>query len=249
MRPLSRLESLIQEMVERPAGRLFPKKLHPLELAGALERAMEGGAALLVDRVVAPNRFTLRMHPEDAARFEHVRHALETELVTHLTRFAAERDYRLLGRVSVTLTPDESVRPGDVRATAETREEAPPAPPPAAPGATQKIDPRRFQAAVRAAVPPASLTLLDGSRAVERFTIGKRVFSLGRADDNDAQILDPRTSRHHAQIDFEPPDFYITDLGSTNGTLVNGRPVARRTRLKDGDTVELGGPRLLFRRA
>ena len=69
---------------------------------------------------------------------------------------------------------------------------------------------------------------------------------LGRETGNDIVVNDLNASRQHAQIEFEPQGVWaITDLGSTNGTLVNGAPVTRRG-LSDGDRITLGITDFIF---
>lgn len=94
------------------------------------------------------------------------------------------------------------------------------------------------QAAVR-----ARLIDLASNRSYDLAT--NRVF-LGRETGNDIVVNDLNASRQHAQIEFEPQGIWvITDLGSTNGTLVNGSPVQRRG-LQDGDRIVLGVTEFLF---
>jgi ABC transport system ATP-binding/permease protein len=60
------------------------------------------------------------------------------------------------------------------------------------------------------------------------------------APDNDLVISDSRVSRYHAQVTYEPDGPHIRDLGSTNGTHLDGRPVSHE-RLSPGDQVSIGG--------
>ena len=71
--------------------------------------------------------------------------------------------------------------------------------------------------------------------------------SLGRATTNDVVVLlDPTVSRLHAVIERYPTGFCVRDLGSANGTFVNGEPVSGETRLRTGDELRLGNSRLTF---
>lgn len=71
--------------------------------------------------------------------------------------------------------------------------------------------------------------------------------SLGRAATNDVVVLlDPTVSRLHAVIERYPTGFCVRDLGSANGTFVNGEPVRGETRLRTGDELRLGDSRLTF---
>lgn len=64
--------------------------------------------------------------------------------------------------------------------------------------------------------------------------------SLGRASSNDMQIPAEGVSRSHARIVKKGDAYYISDLQSTNGTSVNGTPISEETKLRHGDTIELG---------
>ena len=63
--------------------------------------------------------------------------------------------------------------------------------------------------------------------------------TIGRQDDNTIQINDPSVSSHHAELTPEMDSFCLRDLGSTNGTRVNGENVTKRV-IKDGDRLRFG---------
>jgi pSer/pThr/pTyr-binding forkhead associated (FHA) protein len=69
---------------------------------------------------------------------------------------------------------------------------------------------------------------------------------LGRGTDCDLRLVDPGVSRHHAELRVENDQVVLVDLGSTNGTFVNGQPV-RRVALSDGTHISLGRTTLIFR--
>ncbi len=77
--------------------------------------------------------------------------------------------------------------------------------------------------------------------------------SIGRFDDNAIAIDDEEVSRLHAQISHrtdtgEVHEFTIFDYTSTNGTLVNGKPIRGVASLQDGDLIKIGNTELQFRR-
>ena len=85
----------------------------------------------------------------------------------------------------------------------------------------------------------ALLTFESGPFAGRIVALPSQMVSLGRAPDNDVVVGDPATSGHHGRIETRNGFFWISDLGSTNGTLVNGEPVIEK-QLSDGDMIAIG---------
>jgi len=68
---------------------------------------------------------------------------------------------------------------------------------------------------------------------------------MGRGLDNDVVVEDRRVSRHHARLQRGARGWEVTDLSSTNGTFINGKPVKQRA-VSNGDTISLGGLEVTF---
>lgn len=83
------------------------------------------------------------------------------------------------------------------------------------------------------------LVLREGQVERERFPIDQSEIILGRDPAADRQIDAPGISRRHARLYQQGDDYWLEDLGSTNGTFVNGRAVRKQT-LADGDVIEIG---------
>lgn len=88
------------------------------------------------------------------------------------------------------------------------------------------------------------LVVVKGERSREEFVLGKGCFTIGRAQENDIILDNPSTSRYHARLEYENGHYFITDLGSRNGTRVNGELITIR-KLSCGDDVRIG--RSIFR--
>ncbi len=74
----------------------------------------------------------------------------------------------------------------------------------------------------------------------------RAINTIGRHPDQHVQILDRVVSKEHALITFADEGYWLQDMGSRNGTFVNGAQIQGRTRLNDGDVVTLGSSRLAF---
>src|SRR4029077_5541327 len=122
--------------------------------------------------------------------------------------------------------------------------------------AWQQADPNQAKETVSLrAMPPeevaagsayaALLTFEAGPFAGRIVALPDQMVSIGRAPDNDVVVGDPATSGHHGRIEVRNGSFWISDLGSTNGTQVNGEPVIER-QLSDGDSIAIGQNTLRF---
>lgn len=77
------------------------------------------------------------------------------------------------------------------------------------------------------------------------YTLDKHVVNIGRREDNDIILADPRVSRHHAQIRRVRNSFVLFDLNSTGGTMVNDKTISQIT-LATGDVVSFAGVILIY---
>lgn len=90
-----------------------------------------------------------------------------------------------------------------------------------------------------------TLNITKGPAAGQTLRFDQGVVSFGRTDDNDVVLYDPNVSRNHFSISDENGTFVLRDLGSSNGTVVNGTKVSEHD-LSDGDQVEVGDAVFVF---
>ena len=89
------------------------------------------------------------------------------------------------------------------------------------------------------------LVIREGGRVVQEVEL-RGDLGIGRAEDNDLQLMDPKSSRHHARLHAEGDTFVLTDLGSANGTRVNGLEVTEPHPLEHGDRITIGDTELTY---
>ena len=92
-------------------------------------------------------------------------------------------------------------------------------------------------------MPNIQITNTDGR--VSNFPVLKDVIVIGRSEENDLVLPDQSVSRNHARINKIDTGFFLTDLGSFNGTKVNGKSI-QSTRLKNNDLIKIGKILLKF---
>jgi pSer/pThr/pTyr-binding forkhead associated (FHA) protein len=91
-----------------------------------------------------------------------------------------------------------------------------------------------------------SLLVREGPRRGERLPIRATVIHLGRGDHNDVVLDDSSVSASHAKLQLREGIWFLSDMGSTNGTLVEGEEVATEMAMAPGATIRLGEMALLF---
>lgn len=244
---LQRFERRLEGMVEGAFARAFKSELEPVEVASAVQREMDDRAAIVAQgRTLVPNDFVVELADTDFERLQVYADSLGVELATLAREHAREQGYSFVGPVRMRFegVPDLGtgtfrVRSGVIRgATFEGGEIRQPASDlPRAPGSFDG----RPRLLVSGPEPGA-----DGSMQ-RTYDLTAPVTMLGRGTDCDLRLVDPGVSRHHAELRVEGDEVVLVDLGSTNGTFVNGQPV-RRVVLADGTRVTLGRTTLVFRR-
>jgi hypothetical protein len=108
------------------------------------------------------------------------------------------------------------------------------------------------QLAAEHSTPSGGRLVVEQSKALERgksFPAGPVPLTIGRAQDNEVTLAgDEFASGHHARIESQRDGVWILDLGSTNGTFVNGARLDGRRLLREGDVVQIGDTELRFER-
>jgi hypothetical protein len=225
-------------LVEGLFSKTFRSGVQPVEIAKRVVREMDDGKQVAVSEVWAPNRFEISLSADDAPRFQQIEPALVQELSGVVLETAAERGWGLVGPPEVELFVDNKLKRGDleVEASLVQGEQAAPAPAQAAPQREPAPPARRAQ-----------LRIHEGG-GVRAIPVDKELITIGRLSESDIVVGDTSVSRRHAQIRTVDGVSTVTDLGSTNGTKVNGRDVQSAT-LGEGDTITVGSTNIEYRSA
>ena len=110
------------------------------------------------------------------------------------------------------------------------------------------IDLRRQAEAVRKKPVSAAIRLLlDTENGVQTFQFNKSTVTIGRDPGCDFPLDDKTVSTHHTRLSFHHSQWWVEDLGSTNGTLLNQEPVSGTIVVTNGDQIECGKIKLNVR--
>ena len=210
-------------LVEGLFSKAFRSGVQPVEIAKLIMREMESGRSVGVSEVWAPNRFELSLSPEDAARYEQAEDAIASELRRVIRETAAEHGWGLVGPPEVEFVVDEGLKRGDLSCVAAL------------------VEGEDEDGGGHASV----VVREDGGERM--VALSSDTVTIGRLADCDVVLKDKGASRKHAQLKRRDGAWTLTDLGSTNGTRLNGQTVQSRE-LSDGDTITIGTTVIEFRR-
>ena len=214
---LQSLERRLERMVE-DVFRGSRAAIRPIELGRRLVREMDEQRSVDVKgRRVVPNDFEIKLNARDMAGFADIQDVLRAELVEAAREYAREEGYHFMGPVRVDLRVDDQLRPGRFAVLATLRQSA-------------------------GGVGAGSLVLPSG----QRISLGDRPVTVGRMSDCSIPLNDQNVSRRHAEIVPARGAYVVRDLGSTNGTMVNGTRIAADQRLSDGDILSFGSTYVRF---
>jgi hypothetical protein len=251
MSVLSTLESKLSSLIEGTFSRVFRSEVRPIEIARKLAREMEQHKAYTVAHTYAPNEYRVFLSPRDRERFADYEEALADELAAYLLEHARQERLALLSRPVIEFETDPRLGLGEFGI--QTRVVQPAAEPLRDRGAQSAQSGRTmiYSSAGRVAEPLAerararaqtAVLLVDGRRVV----IGPEGARIGRSRQCEVVINDPNVSREHAEIRPRGGSWVLSDLNSTNGTLLNGRRVERPELVRPGDEIELGTSVVVF---
>jgi len=250
MSVLRTLESKLAGLVEGTFNRAFRSEVRPVEIARKLAREMEEHKSYTLSRTYVPNEYRVFLSPRDRERFAGYESALADELAGYLLEHARRERFTLPARPVIEFETDDrlglgefGIQTGIIEPT-EHDEEQVPAPEPSGrtmvySTAGRLAEPLEERARARA---QTALLILDGRRLV----IGPGGATVGRSRQCDVVLSDPNVSRQHAQIRPRCGSWVLSDLGSTNGSRLNGRLVEAPEVVRPGDEIELGATVLRF---
>ena len=243
---IGNFEERLERAVDGFFARLFKSGVHPVEIGKRLLRVMEDGKTVALRRTYVPNLYRITVGPKDYERLSQLEAKLVEELEIFVGEAARQRQWSLPDSPRVSFATDAKLQAGEFRITAEAVSLRADGPAPAAPEPeddgprAEPGGPRRNETG------EPLLVLLSDDQPVKTLPVQRRI-KIGRQADNDLVVVDPGVSRHHAEVINESGTCTLHDLGSTNGTYVNGSVVTEHA-LRDGDRISLGSTVVEFRR-
>ncbi|MDQ2837068.1 MAG: FHA domain-containing protein [Actinomycetota bacterium] len=267
-----RFERRLEGMVGSAFARVFKGQVEPVEIGNALQReAMDKKAVMGNGQVLAPNRYRVTLGNSDYERLAPWEAQLTLSLAELVQEYLDEHRLATIGDIEVYLAKDEALHTGVFGVASRMEPQAPPRrrPMDSMSMPVVKDHPEEYVQPFAVPVQPPAMQqppvqqppvqppyvepprrpsyraqlVVDGTPRSVELTAGSNV--IGRGVDSDLQVMDQGVSRRHADVHIVDGHATVYDLGSTNGTSVNGRTVQSQ-QLQHGDVIRVGHTRLVF---
>lgn len=232
---LDNVERGIEKIVRGAFSTGSRSEVQPVEIASALRRELDNKSyAIGQGRTLAPNVFTARLSEADYVHAQEWGAPLAEELCDVVIKHVNSQHYTLRGPVRVSFSRDTDLKAGVFAIDAATEK-------------AEALDPRA--AAPRPAVPSARPTRYQPVLDIggNRYSINADSVVLGRSADADIPLDDTGVSRRHLEIRRSGRTMSAVDLGSTNGSYLNGQRIQGGVELVDGSIITMGRSRIVFR--
>lgn len=232
---LDKVERGIEKAVRGVFSTGSKAQVEPVEIASRLRREVDHKAlTVAAGRTLVPNVFDVQLSDGDFARAQEWGTPLAEELCDVVINHVRSQGYTLQGPVRISFRRDSALRAGDfeIASSTEKSQTGAPQPRPNVPAAPSR-QPVRLQPVLD----------IDG----QRYSLNAPSIVLGRSSEADIHIDDTGVSRRHLEIRTANGVTSAVDLGSTNGSYVNGQKVSGSTELTDGSTITMGRTKIIFR--
>jgi hypothetical protein len=237
------VERSFEKLFDGVFSRIFRSGVKPLQIGRRMLQVVDSERSIDAQgRRVVPNSYVVNLSQEDREGFGDLEPSLQQELTVALREYISQEGYHVEGKARVALRTDRDLRKGSFTIDAKTLTASP-----ADESSSTSVQQQSTSTpadTVRHFTdrPPAVLTLPGG----QRIELHQGRYVLGRQLENDIVVNDSNVSRRHAEFVSSEGIVTVRDLGSTNGTKVNGVLVNGEQHLEHGDVINFGTAQVTF---
>jgi len=234
---LDSLEQRLDKLVNGSFSKAFKSDVQPTELGAVLQQEIDSKSKDIDGRLTAPNLFIIDLGQSDFERLQNYLTPLASELEKLANDYTHQQRYERVANAHVSFRLDSAFDTGLFRVTSGFGQ-----PPVTATAAEQSPTTSDLPApvAMMSEVAPPRLTTIAG----KTYPLTQAVTKIGRSEQAEIQIDDSGISRLHCAV-ILGSEIVIKDLGSTNGTVVDGRTITEAV-LTEGSIINLGSTTLTY---
>lgn len=228
-----KIEDWLEYWIEGSLSRFLNSQLSSANLASTFTRALE--RELRVDQKGikhAPDKYVLYVNPSIMEALQDNLQDVSSSFKTGLEEIAKQQGYLLSDSLIVEFEGDPKLKEWELRSEASYMSE-------------QLDETQRFEQEalkLEPQLPQGAFLIVDGDR---HYALTQPVINIGRRDENQLTIDNPRISRTHAQLRVREGRYILLDVGSKAGTLVNGQRIKQHI-LRPGDVIKIADIELVY---
>jgi hypothetical protein len=234
-KPIDKLESQLETLIEGAFARLFRRTLNARDIAVLIARSMEDNLTKPIGddpRYIAPDTYRIFLHPDIVKKFVQAYPNLQERLSHLIVDLGTQSGYRLNSTPIIKLLADHKLTAHQFKVSADHGRES-----------------HMSTAAMKPMNTPKTNTTVQNPKLIigdsQTIELTKSLINIGREDTNDIMIEDAYISRHHLQLRRRFGAYTLFDVNSRGGTQVNDTTV-REHRLQNGDVIQIGHTRIIY---
>jgi hypothetical protein len=234
-KPIDKLESQLETLIEGAFARLFRRTLNAHDIAVLIARSMEDNLIEPVGddpRYIAPDIYRIFLHPDTVRHFVKAYPNLQTRLSHLIVNLGTQSGYRLSSTPIIKLLPNNELTTHQFKVHADHGSESH--------MSTAAMQPMKTPKNTTAVLHPK--LIIGDSKTIE---LAGSLINVGRDETNDIIIDDDYISRHHLQLRKRFGAYTLFDVNSRGGTQVNNTSV-REHRLQNGDVIQIGHTSIIY---
>jgi pSer/pThr/pTyr-binding forkhead associated (FHA) protein len=228
-----KIEDWLEYWIEGSISRFLNSQLSSANLASNLTRAMERELQIDNNGIKhAPDQYILYLNPKIMEALKDNLPEVSQSFKKGLEEIAKQQDYILGDSLIIDFEADPRLKQWEIRSEASYQSE-------------QLDETQRFELEAlknEPQLPQGAFLIVDGDR---HYALTQPVINIGRRDENQLVIDNPRISRTHAQLRVRDGRYILLDVGSKAGTLVNSQRIKQHI-LRPGDVITIGGVELVY---
>lgn len=251
---LDKIEKISEKYIEGLFKKNSTGHIQPVEIARYLTREMRDKKTVSLSKVYIPNRYLILVGERDWDNLSAFTSSLTQEMQEFIMKKAAEKNYSLVSLPVVEFMVNNKLTNGNFRVESKFTDD---------PALQEKENSEQFNDTMNVELPkpepmestiiaqapkaPKAILIIEsGEYGSKKIPLPDKSIVIGRKEGSDIMLRDSNVSRRHAKIEIIMGKHLISDLESTNGTIVNGNRITSII-LEDGDQIKLGSTVLEYR--
>jgi hypothetical protein len=224
-----RLEKIMENLIDKIGDAFSGGKIHPLEIAKKSLLELKRNQTVSVSQTYIPNIYQVILNTEDRTELSLYEDAIIPEIKEYLMNYIKKENLSLMGELEIELVEQGEMEKGKFEIKSLIKK-------------GKKTEPGLEKTLVREhpIIASMGIKIKEGPDKGKTFPLSDGDNVIGRKEDNQIKLSDPEISRTHSLIIIINHQPWLEDMGSTNGTYLNGKKVTERIKLQNGDLISLG---------